>query len=135
MRHEAILRIQNPVHADPYSEPQPDLMLVKRRDDYYASAHPKGPDVFLVVEVADTTLEYDRGVKVPIYARAGISQVWIVALPHEEIEIFRQPSTEGYRSVTRLKRGDSLSIEALPNVTLTVDQILGERPQRADTNR
>jgi hypothetical protein len=134
VRPEALVSIQNPVHADPHSEPQPDLLLVKRRDDYYASAHPRGPDVLLVVEVADTSLDYDRGVKVPLYARAGIPEAWIIALPAEEVEVFRQPSPDGYRRVATLRRGDVLSIEALPNVTLAVDQVLGETPQRPDNS-
>lgn len=134
VRPQALMSVQNPIHADPYSEPQPDLLLVKRRDDYYASAHPRGPDVLLVVEVADTTLEYDRGVKVPLYACAGIPEAWIIALPTEAVEVFRQPSAEGYRTVATLRRGDVLSVEALPSVTLAVDQILGETPQHADTS-
>jgi Uma2 family endonuclease len=128
VRPQALVSVQNPLHADPHSEPQPDLMLVKRRDDYYSSAHPRGPDVVLVVEVSDATLEYDRGVKVPLYARAGIPEVWVVAIPDEEIEVFRRPSAEGYRSVTRRRRGDVLSVEALPGVSLTVEQVLGEAP-------
>jgi Uma2 family endonuclease len=128
VRSEAMATVQNPLRADPYSEPQPDLMLARRRADYYASGHPRGPDVLLVVEVSDTTLEYDRGVKVPLYARSGIPEVWIVALPGEEIVVFRQPSAEGYRLVTRLKRGDALSVEALPGVALTVEQVLGGAP-------
>ncbi len=132
VKPRALVSIRNPLNADPYSEPQPDLMLVKRRDDYYASAHPRGPDVLLLVEVADTTLEYDRVVKIPLYARAGIAEVWIIALPTDEIEVFRRPSAEGFRSVSKVRRGEVLSVEALPGVTLAVDQILGEAP-RPDT--
>ncbi|MGH2453021.1 MAG: Uma2 family endonuclease [bacterium] len=131
---EVIVRVQNPLHADPHSEPQPDLMLVKRRDDYYTSAHPRGPDVLLVIEVADTTLEYDRRMKVPLYARAGIPEAWIIALPTDQVEVFRQPSAGGYRSVSKVRRGEVLSVEALPTVTMAVDQVLGEAPQRADTS-
>lgn len=132
---QAIVGVQNPLHADPYSEPQPDLMLLKRRDDYYESAHPRGSDILLLVEVADTTLEYDRGVKVPLYARAGIAEVWIIALPTNEVEVFRRPSPDGFQSVSRARRGDLLSVEAMPGIALRVDQLLGEKAQQADTSQ
>ena len=130
----AIVRVADLVRLGAHSMPQPDVVLAKPREDYYASGHPQPEDVLLVVEVADTSLEYDRQVKVPLCARAGIREVWLVALPHEEVEVFRAPSAGIYRSDVMMARGDMLSVEALPGVTLAVDQILGETPHRPATN-
>jgi len=121
----ALVRVADPTRLGVYSMPQPDFLLAKPRKDYYASAHPQPTDVFLVVEVTDTTLAYDRGVKVPLYARAGVPEVWLVVIPEEQIETFRQPSPEGYRTASTLRRGETLSIEALPGIEVPVTQILG----------
>ncbi|MGH2453030.1 MAG: Uma2 family endonuclease [bacterium] len=124
----ALVRVAEPLRLGAYSMPQPDLLLAKPREDYYASGHPQAEDIILVVEIAETTLAYDRGIKVPLYARTGVPEVWLVALPEEMVQVFRQPSTEGYRSVTRLKHGDIVHVQALPEVALTAEQILGEKP-------
>jgi len=82
--------------------------------------------VLLVVEVAETSAAYDREVKVPLYAKAGILEVWLVDLANECIEVYRQPSSEGYRQVQRVGHGQRLSPQALPGRDLAVDAILGE---------
>src|SRR5438552_5474421 len=82
-----LVSAQNPVHLDEFSEPQPDLMLLKPAADDYTSRHPRPDDVLLLVEVADTTLAFDREEKLPIYACAGISEVWILNLSARQIEI------------------------------------------------
>src|ERR1043165_4040767 len=88
----ALVSTQNPIKLDDYSEPQPDVALLRLRDDFYRHAHPKLVDVLLVIEVADTTVDYDRLVKVPLYAKAGIREVWLVNLPEEKIELYAEPS-------------------------------------------
>jgi Uma2 family endonuclease len=79
----AIVSVQNPISIDEFSEPQPDLTLLKPRADFYSNSHPTPADVMVIVEVADTTVEYDRNVKLPIYARAGVPEAWLVVLPKD----------------------------------------------------
>jgi hypothetical protein len=120
-----IVRVQGPVRLGRYSEPQPDLALLQPRPDFYAHAHPEPEDVLLVAEVAETSAAYDREVKVPLYARAGILEVWLVDLANECIEIYRQPAPQGYQQVQRLGRRQHLAPLALAGCDLTVDAILG----------
>lgn len=121
----AVVSVQNPVRLGPHSEPQPDLALLRPRDDFYARAHPGPDEVWLVVEVADTTLGFDREVKIPLYARAGIREVWIVDLAGEAVEVYRRPSADGYTDVRRQTRGQRLTCEAYPDLSVSVDEILG----------
>jgi Uma2 family endonuclease len=86
-----LVSAQNPARLDKYSEPQPDLMLLKPAPDDYTSHHPNPDDVFLLVEIADTSLSHDRQRKIPAYARAGIAEVWIVNLSERTIEVYRDP--------------------------------------------
>jgi Uma2 family endonuclease len=121
---EALVSPGNPVPLDPYSEPQPDLTLVKRRPGGYRARHPAPEDVLLLVEVADTSLLYDRRQKVPLYARAGIAEVWLVSLPDQTLTVYRDPAPTGYQSVHELRRGDRVALLAFPDRELAVDQIL-----------
>ena len=88
---EAIIDIQNPLELDNLSEPQPDIALLKPRADFYATAHPQSEDIFLIIEVADKTLKSDREVKIPLYAKNQIAEVWLVDLNGESIEVYREP--------------------------------------------
>jgi len=121
---ELLLDVQNPVRLNGGLEPQPDLAVVRARD--YGGSLPGPEDILLLIEVSDTTLNYDRNVKLPLYARAGIAESWIVDLPNEAIERHNDPSEDGYRRMERVGRGRSLSSEALPNLTLRADAVLGE---------
>jgi len=121
---ELLLDVQNPVRLNGGLEPQPDLAVVRARD--YGGSLPGPEDILLLIEVPDTTLNYDRNVKLPLYARAGIAESWIVDLPNEAIERHNDRSEEGYRRMERVGRGRSLSSEALPNLTLRADAVLGE---------
>lgn len=122
----AVVQVQNPIELpEQLSEPQPDISLLRARADYYAAAHPLSADVLLVIEVADSTLRLDRRVKMPLYARAGIAEVWLIDLTAERVEIFRSPSAEGYRDVAALERGDRLTPLAFPDLILTADDLLG----------
>ncbi len=120
-----IVRVQSPIRLGQYSEPQPDLALLQPRDDFYARAHPEPEDVLLVVEVAETSAAYDREMKVPLYARAGILEVWLVDLAEACIQVYRKPSPEGYKEVQRMEHGQRLSPQALPDRELAVDAVLG----------
>ena len=119
-----IISIRNPVHLDDYSEPQPDVMLVKYVPNYYTTRHPGPDDVLLLVEVADASLDYDREDKLPAYGRAGISEVWIVNLNDETIEVYREPHFTGYGSKTILRAGDQAVPQAFPDVTVNVAELL-----------
>jgi Uma2 family endonuclease len=121
----AIVRIQSPIHLGDRSEPQPDLALLRPRSDYYASAHPGPSDVHLVIEVMDTTAQYDRSAKLPLYARAGITEVWLVDLEGQAVEVYRRPAADQYTERSVHPRGQGLSPEAFPDVVLAVDAILG----------
>jgi Uma2 family endonuclease len=118
-------RSQNPVRLDRRSEPEPDLTLVRFRADFYAESHPAPRDVLLIIEVADTTLHYDRHVKASLYARAGIPECWIADLTDEAIEAHTEPSPDGYRVVRRFHRGERLSPQLLPKTEVAVEEILG----------
>ena len=120
----AFVSVQNPIRLDNYSEPQPDLALLKPRNDYYAQAKPTPADVFLIVEVADSSVQFDRNVKVPLYARALISLVWLIDLSAGVIEVYSQPANGVYQSMQTARRGDHLTIDSLPGLTIIVDDIL-----------
>lgn len=121
----AFVRVQSPIRLSEHSEPQPDLALLKPRPDFYAPAHPGPEDVLLVVEVAETSVGIDRKLKIPLYAKAGISEVWLVDLDEERIEVYLNPSSKGYGDVQRLRRGRGLAPQALPNLKISVSDILG----------
>ena len=124
-RREGIVWVQNPLRLGDLSAPQPDLALLRPRPDFYRAALPAPEDVLLVVEVADTTLRYDREVKAPLYARFKIPEYWLVNLPEQYLEVFRKPQAGGYLETTRYGRGDALSPQAWPSLTLSVRELLG----------
>lgn len=125
----ALVWVQNPLAQSELSEPQPDLMLVVPRDDHYDFGHPRAADVLLLVEVADSSFDYDVNVKVPLYARAGVREVWIVDLERDRIEAHAEPSDHGYGAVRRYGPGDVLAPSALPDVALEVARIIPARPR------
>jgi Uma2 family endonuclease len=118
---QAIVQVQNPIRLDEHSEPQPDLSLLRPEARVYP-AEPR--DVLLVVEVAETSLRYDRQVKIPLYARAAIPEVWLVDLTTRTIYVHRDPTPDGYRTVLTVRGDEPLSPQAFPDFTLTADQIL-----------
>jgi Uma2 family endonuclease len=122
---DVIVRVQGPVHLGDYGEPEADLALLAPRADNYRAAHPRPDDTLLVIEVADTSLERDRDVKLPLYAAAAIPEVWIVALNAGRVEVYREPGADGYASVRHAGPGDTLTPLRLPQVSLQVDDILG----------
>ncbi|HEY0376973.1 MAG TPA: Uma2 family endonuclease [Pyrinomonadaceae bacterium] len=125
LQRKAIVRVQSPIVLNEYTEPQPDVALLRRREDFYERSLPTPADVLLVVEVADTTLDYDRQIKVPLYARAGISEVWIVNLHDEQVEVYTRPAGGAYQDVRLRGRGEAMTSAEAPSLTLSVDEILG----------
>lgn len=122
----AIVSVQNPVQLLPeQSEPEPDVTLLKFREDFYASDLPTGKDVLLLIEVADTSLDYDRETKIPLYAQAMIREVWLVNLLENCIEIYSSPSPSRYESRRTVRADQTLTPNGFPDITLTANQILG----------
>ena len=121
----AIVSVQDPIHLAEHSEPEPDIALLRPRADFYAQGHPAPTDVLLVVEVAETSLEYDRDVKVPLYAQALIPEVWLVDLANATIHVYSQPANGAYQAISQATFGDTLVSQALPGLALDIDSILG----------
>lgn len=121
----AIVSIQNPIRLSDLSEPQPDVALLKFRRDYYRNGHPGPDDVLLIIEVADTTVHYDRNVKIPLYARAGISEALLFNLPEDRVEYFSRPESGVYQVNRILSRGERFESTNVPGLTLDIAVILG----------
>jgi Uma2 family endonuclease len=122
---KVVVRIQNPLALDNTSEPEPDVMLLKYQDDFYESGHPHPSDVLLLIEVADSTIDSDRELKIPLYAEDRITEVWLIDINSACIEVYRYPIANGYQEIQKFCRGQKLSILAFPDVSITVDEILG----------
>ena len=120
----AIVRVQNPFGIGDDSEPEPDLQLLKPDPDYYADRHPGPDEIYLAVEVSHTTVRYDREVKVPLYGKAGVAEMWLLDLNVNALEVYRTPSANGYDSMRRLKAGDQVSPLAFPDLILEVAALL-----------
>jgi Uma2 family endonuclease len=125
LQHVALVWVQNPIRLDNYSEPQPDLVVLKPRPDFYRKSLPTPEDVLLVIEVSDTTLEYDMKVKVPLYARAGIPEAWLVNLTGERIKAYADPAEGAYQTITSYARGEKLQSRSLAALRVSVADILG----------
>jgi len=122
----AVVQVQNPVElAKDDSEVQPDVTLLRPRADFYAARHPVAADVLLLIEVADTSLPRDRRVKMPLYARAGVSEAWLVDLTTDRVEVYRRPTARGYGDVRALGRGEAIAPEAFPHLTIAIADLLG----------
>jgi len=123
---QAIVRVQNPVQfRREDSELQPDIMLLRPREDFYTTSHPQAADVLLLIEVADTTLRLDRRVKIPLYARVGVREVWLVDLTTARLEVHREPLGDRYGDVRVLARGERVAPESFPDLSLDVAELIG----------
>jgi len=121
----ALISTQNPIRLNDFSEPEPDLALLRLHDDFYRDAHPTPADVLLIIEVADTTLAYDQQVKVPLYAKAGIAEVWIINLTDEQIEVYAELTDGTYQTTVNFRRGEEASARTIANLTVGVTDVLG----------
>ena len=120
----AIVSIQDPVRlAD--SEPEPDVSLTMPRSDFYRSEHPRPADIFLIIEVADSSLEFDQQIKAPLYAENGIAEYWIVNLNDDCVEVHRDPTPAGqYRDVQTVRAGQTIPVPGIPGAVLDPAQFL-----------
>ena len=126
LRDRAVVWSQNPLLlVQQQSEPEPDVMLLVPRSDFYASGLPEPPDVRLLVEVADSSLPYDRRTKLPLYARAGVAEAWLVDLESGTLEIHREPRGAAYRDIPVPRADETFSPAAFPDLTLTRRDLLG----------
>ena len=120
---QILVSIQNPLRISEYNEPEPDVVL-SDLSKYDGTRHPRPEETILVVEVSDSTLKFDRDVKLALYAEADISEVWIVNLPNDIIEVHQKPSNGIYQLTEIFKQGDVLSSSVLPELKLEVSTIL-----------
>lgn len=121
---EVLVSGQNPIHLDDYNEPEPDIALLKPREDFYAERHPLPEDILLLIEVANSTLKFDREVKKTLYAEAEIFEFWLVNLTENTIECYSSPKNANYRLVKIFGIGETVKSMLIENLTLTVDEIL-----------
>lgn len=127
------VRVQTPLAIPSHDEPEPDVLVIRRREDRYVSGVPRASDVLLVIEVSDTTYAYDRRRKLPMYARGGVPEVWIADLVGTGANGFEgierhsdpHPASGQYRSMVRLGRGERITSLTVPEISLPVDEVLG----------
>ena len=120
----AIVRVQGTVELDKFCAPQPDVVLLRPRDDFYVRKNPAGPDIFLVIEVADSSLEYDTTVKVELYAILGVQEYWVADLRNDRLIVYSQPAEDRYDSVREFPRGETVAPQLLPECTIEVAVLL-----------
>jgi Uma2 family endonuclease len=123
---DAIVLPQGSVRLDLYYEPEPDLVLLRRRDDFYASRHPGSGDILLITEIADSSIDYDRNVKTRVYAAAGIPEYWLADLNANVVLRHRHPERDRYREVEPFRRGQSIAPEMLAACAIAIDVLLTE---------
>ncbi len=119
----AIVTVQSPVILSDFSEPQPDLLVLKPCDDFYTKAHPRPKDVLLLIEVADTTLEFDRDEKIPRYAESQIPEVWIVDANEREVTQYARPKGNRYQQIRAFEPGEELVAQEIESLALSIAEL------------
>jgi Uma2 family endonuclease len=120
----AIVGVQGSIRLDEYDEPQPDLYLMRPREDFYTTRHAGPADILLIIEVADSSLEYDRTIKMQLYAETGVPEYWISDLQNECVLAYSDADNAGYRTLRQFRRGETLSPRLLPSCVVPVDVLL-----------
>jgi Uma2 family endonuclease len=126
LHEQAFTAIRCPIPMPPFSEPEPDIVLLPYRADFYGKRHPKPEEVLLVVEISDVTLAFDRDIKLPRYAAAGIVESWIADVQRKRLTVYRDPRPDGYRQVMSLTRRATVSPLAFPDLVLRWEDIFGK---------
>jgi Uma2 family endonuclease len=121
---DAIVRVGGSVRLGRMSEPQPDLIILKPRADFYSDEFASGQETFLVIEVSDTSLRYDREIKMPLYARHGVPEAWIVNLQHELLLVFAEPADGAYRQHRVVERPGRMTLAAMPGLEVDLSSLL-----------
>ncbi len=122
---EAIVRVQGPIQIKDWSEPEPDLLLLRPKVDFYADQHPEPKDTLLLIEVANSSLEYDKTIKLPLYAEASIQTYWIINIPNQQIEVYQNPDGNIYKSMFIFKGSDDIPVGHFSDCVISVNDILG----------
>lgn len=122
-KDSALVSVQNPIILGDYSEPEPDLVLLKPKANDYQDALPQAEDILLLIEVADSTLNYDRKIKAPLYARFGISEFWLINLPQQSVTLFQKPEQDQFSVATTLMAPKILTPLSLPEIQLNLEQL------------
>jgi Uma2 family endonuclease len=120
---DALVAVQDPLTLRPDSEPEPDLMLLRPREDFYENANPTPADTLLVIEICDTSLRYDQEIKVPLYAAHGVPEVWLLDLKQQRLQIYREPGADGYRVMLRPDPTEVVTPMLLPSLCIPVTEI------------
>ncbi len=120
-----LLGVQNPIRLNNNSQPEPDLSLLIPRSDFYVAAYPCPQDIYLIIEVSDSTLDYVRYTKIPLYAEANIQEVWIVNLKEECLEVYRHPLQGSYQNIQKYSINERVFITSFPDIEFTIAEILG----------
>jgi Uma2 family endonuclease len=124
LRESALVRLQDPVCLDDFSEPEPDIAVVHSDPNFYEDHHPTPTEIYLIIEVADTTLSRDLGTKANLYAQAGIADYWVLDVSHQQLHIFREPRSDGYQSQLILREQGQISLLAFPECAIAVRDML-----------
>lgn len=122
---QCIVSVQDSIRLGNFSEPEPDVALLRYRKDFYAAQLPVATDVFLLIEVADSALNYDQEIKLPLYAKASVPEVWIVNLNENLVETYRQPTHGTYGHVQTYQADQTITASTLPTVFVQVKEVLG----------
>lgn len=125
LQEEYILNVQNPIILDDESEPEPDLAVLRHVADFYKDELPGAGEVKLIIEIADSSVEFDRNIKLRRYAMAGIAESWLIDLINERVEVHTRPEPDGYAQVKVFRRGENAVSATLPSIDLPVDDIFG----------
>jgi Uma2 family endonuclease len=120
----AIVGVQGSVRLDEYDEPQPDLYLLRPRDDFYSSSHASQADIFLIIEMADSSLEYDQGIKMHLYAESRVPEYWVADIRNDRIVAYSDVHNNTYRSIRQFHRGDILTPQLLSDCRIPADALL-----------
>jgi len=123
--NHVLVRLQDPITLDTYSEPEPDIAVVHPQDNFYADHHPTPTEIFLIIEVSDTTLSRDLGIKADLYAAAGIADYWVLDINNQQLHIFRDPSQTGYQRQLILRGQQSISLLSFPDCHISVQDCMG----------
>jgi Uma2 family endonuclease len=119
-----IVSVQNPLVLDDSSEPQPDLLLLRPRPDFYRGGHPTPDAVRIVIEVVDTSEDFDRRVKLPRYAQAGIPEAWLIVLSGAAVDVYNDPSPDGYHTHRRFESGERVTSRLFPALSVAVSELV-----------
>jgi Uma2 family endonuclease len=123
LQEKAIISTQNPIILNNRNEPEPDIVLLKPRDDFYRQSHPTPTDVLLIIEVADTSLRYDREIKIPLYARHNIPEVWLIDLENNQLTKFFSPNNSQYETSNIVTDHSQVSIQELPDLKINLTKL------------